>query len=76
MRGATIFGPGFLKGVKMSFLRSLLLLLSVCLVLTLPYAVGHGLAAHNDTALLIGVAAGAVGLSLFALQKRLDRRSH
>ena len=60
----------------MSFLHNLLLLVSVCLILTLPYAVGHGLAAHNDTALVIGGVAGVLGLILFVLQRRLDRPSH
>jgi len=55
----------------MSFAGSVLLFLSVCLILTLPYAVGHALAAHNNTALFVGVGAGALGLALFYLQKRV-----
>jgi hypothetical protein len=55
----------------MSFASSVFLFLSVCLILTLPYAVGHGLAAHDDTAIFIGLGAGALGLVLFYLQKRM-----
>ncbi|MGH7460275.1 MAG: hypothetical protein ACREMA_04515 [Longimicrobiales bacterium] len=57
----------------MSFVGSIILLLSVCLVVAMPYAIGHGLAAHNKTALVIGLAAGAAGVGLFFLQKILRR---
>jgi hypothetical protein len=55
----------------MSFASSVLLLVSVCLILTMPYALGHALAAHNNTAIVIGLVAGAVGLVLFYVQKRM-----
>jgi hypothetical protein len=59
----------------MSFFGSILLLLSVCLFIALPYGVGHGLAAHNTNAILIGIVAGIVGIALFFLQKRFTRDS-
>ena len=57
----------------MNFLSSLLLLLSVCLFLALPYGVGHGLALHKNQPIIIGLVAGAIGLALFFLQKKLNR---
>ena len=53
----------------MSFPRSILLLLSICLFLALPYGVGHGMAAHNNTAVIIGLVLGALGIGLFFLQR-------
>ena len=57
----------------MTFLRSILLLLSICLFVAMPYGIGHGLAAHNRNAVIIGLVLGAVGIVLFFLQR--DRRA-
>ncbi|MGH7467901.1 MAG: hypothetical protein ACRENP_07925 [Longimicrobiales bacterium] len=54
----------------MTILRSILLLSSVCLFMAMPYAIGHALAAHNRTAILVGLLAGAAGILLFFLQTR------
>ena len=59
----------------MNFLGSVLLLLSVCLFVAMPYAIGHGMAAHNNTAIIIGLVAGAIGIVLFLMQSRGRRRS-
>ncbi len=55
----------------MKFLGSIVLLLSVCLFLAMPYGIGHGLAAHNNQAIIIGIALGMLGIGLFFLLKRL-----
>ena len=60
----------------MTFLGSILLLVSICLVVALPYGVGHGLALHHNEPIIIGVAAGLLGLALFALQKKLNKPDH
>jgi hypothetical protein len=57
----------------MKFLGSLLLLLSICLFVAMPYGVGHGLALHKNEPIIIGLIAGVVALGLFFLQKRIDR---
>jgi LPXTG-motif cell wall-anchored protein len=36
----------------------------------MPYGIGHGLAAHNNNAIIIGIVLGALGVGLFFLQKR------
>lgn len=60
----------------MTFAKSILLLVSICLFVALPYGVGHGIASHNNTAILIGVVCGAAALGLFFLQKGFDRGAH
>jgi hypothetical protein len=67
---------GYLSGrIKperyMKFIGSIVLLLSVCLFVAMPYGIGHGLAAHNNNAIIIGVVLGVLGIALFFLQKRL-----
>ncbi|MGH7460396.1 MAG: hypothetical protein ACREMA_05125 [Longimicrobiales bacterium] len=59
----------------MKVLESIVLLLSVCLFVAMPYAIGHGMAAHNDRAIIIGFVAGALGIGLFLLQSRGSRQS-
>ena len=54
----------------MKFVGSIVLLLSVCLFIAMPYGIGHGLAAHNNNAIIIGIVLGALGIGLFFLQKR------
>ena len=59
----------------MSFARTILLLLSICLFVAMPYGIGHGLAAHDNTAIIIGVVLGALGIGLFFLQRgKIDSR--
>jgi hypothetical protein len=58
----------------MNFLGSVLLLLSVCLFLTLPYAVGYGLALHKNMPIIVGLVGGALGVGLFLLQGKLSRQ--
>ena len=53
----------------MSFARTILLLLSICLFVAMPYGIGHGLAAHDNKAIIIGVVLGALGIGLFFLQR-------
>lgn len=55
----------------MSVLGSILLLVSICLFVAMPYGIGHGLAAHNNTAIVMGLLLGAVGIGLFFLQRRV-----
>jgi hypothetical protein len=57
----------------MNFLGSLLLLLSICLFVAMPYGIGHGLALHKNEPIIIGIVAGVIGIALFFLQKKLDR---
>lgn len=57
----------------MNFLGSLLLLLSICLFVAMPYGIGHGLAVHHNEPIIIGVVAGVIGVGLFFLQKKIDR---
>lgn len=57
----------------MNFLGSLLLLLSICLFVAMPYGVGHGLALHQNGPIIMGVIAGVLGIGLFFLQKKIDR---
>jgi hypothetical protein len=56
--------------MTMTFLRSILLLVSVCLFVAMPYAIGHALASHNQRAALAGLVAGATAIALFFLQRR------
>ena len=53
----------------MSVFRSILLLLSICLFVAMPYGIGHGLAAHDNKAIIIGLVLGALGIGLFFLQR-------
>ena len=53
----------------MSFARTILLLLSICLFVAMPYGIGHGLAAHDNTAIIVGVVLGVLGIGLFFLQR-------
>ena len=53
----------------MSFARTILLLLSICLFVAMPYGIGHGLAAHDNTAIVVGVVLGVLGIGLFFLQR-------
>ena len=53
----------------MSFARTILLLLSICLFVAMPYGIGHGLAAHDNKAIIIGVVLGVLGIALFFLQR-------
>jgi len=55
----------------MKFIGSIVLLLSVCLFVAMPYGIGHGLAAHNNNAIIIGIVLGILGIVLFFLQKKL-----
>ena len=57
----------------MSFFGSIILLLSVVFFVALPYGVGHGLAAHDTTAIIIGVICGIIGIALFMVQKMFAR---
>ena len=54
----------------MSFVGSIILLLSVCLFVTMPYAIGHALAAHDNTGIAVGLVAGLLGLVFFYVQRR------
>ena len=63
----------------MNFIGSIVLLLSVCLFVALPYGVGHGLAIHENKPIIIGVICGIIGIALFFVQKRMGNagpRSH
>jgi hypothetical protein len=57
----------------MRFLASILIFLSCGLFIAMPYAMGHGLATHNNRAIILGLILGAVGSALFFVQKRLFR---
>ena len=60
----------------MNFFGSILLLVSVCLFVALPYGVGHGLAVHQNKPIIIGVICGVIAVALFFMQKKMGDRTH
>ena len=69
--------PTFDEGVvmnqisRMKFIGSIILLLSVCLFVAMPYGIGHGLAVHQNKPIIIGVVCGIIGVAMFFMQKRM-----
>jgi len=59
----------------MNLFRSILLLLSLCLFIMLPYSVGYGLAAHSTKAHIVGIICGVLSLGLFLVQGKTSRES-
>ena len=53
----------------MSFIGSIMTLLSVLLFVAMPYGIGHGLALHQTQPIIIGVVLGVIGAVLFYLQR-------
>ncbi len=61
----------------MRFLSSILLLLSVVLVICVPYFVGHGLALESSRWIVAGVVCGVIAAGLiFAVTRLWPRAAH
>jgi hypothetical protein len=58
----------------MTFLRSIVTLLAVCLCIGVAYAVGHGLSSHNSMAFVVGLVMLLVGAGMVAGLARQQRQ--
>jgi protein-S-isoprenylcysteine O-methyltransferase Ste14 len=59
----------------MTFLRSIVTLVAVCLCIAFAFAVGHGLSSHNNMAYVIGAVLLAMGAAIiYAISRPRTQR--
>lgn len=60
----------------MNLFRSILLLVSLCLFIMLPYSFGYGLATHTAKPFIVGIICGALSFGMFFLQSKDSGSTH